>query len=327
MVVLVHVMPEFGRSCQFLGCLRMPLYFCLSGLFYKDYGGVKSFVVKKTNKILIPFAAWYVIAYAVYYGGRFIISSETEMTYGITDVFVRNDIQNQPIWFLLCLFWSNVLFTVIVRLCGNMKFGLTGGVIVVTALGWGMMSFNVFNFLYVGSAMTCMPFFYMGYVLKRTSLLYPTKDKRKDALIMVLLLVLACMLAFIPDLPPRLSYYKNGIDSGNAATIYLCGACFVAGVLLMCKFVGKLPYVSYLGRYSIIVLVTHMQLQEITSRLVKGVLSSHLDTLAYEAVNFAIVVGLMAIIIPLCKRFLPYITAQKDFIEYVDGRILTPCKG
>ena len=35
--------------------VRMPLYFMLSGLFFKNYGGGEYFFIKKVNKILIPF--------------------------------------------------------------------------------------------------------------------------------------------------------------------------------------------------------------------------------------------------------------------------------
>lgn len=45
--------------------MRMPLYFILSGLFFKDYGGFLNLLVKKANKILIPFlfSIWPVIAF------------------------------------------------------------------------------------------------------------------------------------------------------------------------------------------------------------------------------------------------------------------------
>ena len=42
-------------------CFRMPLYFILSGLFFKDYGGFKYFMVKKTNKLAIPWLFFFVL--------------------------------------------------------------------------------------------------------------------------------------------------------------------------------------------------------------------------------------------------------------------------
>jgi fucose 4-O-acetylase-like acetyltransferase len=43
LVVANHI---FYYNCVFLEQLRMPLYFILSGLFFKDYGGFCEFMLK-----------------------------------------------------------------------------------------------------------------------------------------------------------------------------------------------------------------------------------------------------------------------------------------
>jgi fucose 4-O-acetylase-like acetyltransferase len=47
LVVANHI---FYYNCVFLEQLRMPLYFVLSGLFFKNYGGFCEFVLKKQIK-------------------------------------------------------------------------------------------------------------------------------------------------------------------------------------------------------------------------------------------------------------------------------------
>ena len=59
LVVMFHAeLLDKGTPC--LGMLRMPFYFALSGLFFKDYGGFKT-ILKKINKLLIPFLFFYII--------------------------------------------------------------------------------------------------------------------------------------------------------------------------------------------------------------------------------------------------------------------------
>jgi fucose 4-O-acetylase-like acetyltransferase len=113
LVVLGHIVPVFNDSLTFVFCFRMPLYFCLSGLFYKGYGGFGNFMIKKFNKIFIPFVAWYLISYAIYYLGRALSNTSGVSIYNILDIFHQNDIFNIPIWFLLCLFWCNIIFAFI----------------------------------------------------------------------------------------------------------------------------------------------------------------------------------------------------------------------
>lgn len=327
LVVMGHLVPAFNENLTFVFCFRMPLYFCLSGLFYKDYGGLQNLTIKKANKIFIPFITWYFISYAIYYLGRIVTHSQIDAQYHILDIFTTNDIFNLPIWFLLCLFWSSILFTLIKRMAKNeMQTGI--GILIVAGLGWIMSANDIFNFLYIGSALSCLPFFYMGYMLKRSDILFPNADARISIVIMLVCLTGASLLAFLPDEPPRLLYYKNGVSYGNPFQIYTCAAMFVIGVLLLCKFIGHIPFISWLGRYSIIVLVTHLPLSAITGTIINKAIGSYVtDDLKY-VMNCTVVIACMLFIIPFCIKYLPYITAQKDLINEsikIDIRRFTNC--
>lgn len=313
LVVMGHLVPLFNENLTFVFCFRMPLYFCLSGLFYKDYGGLKNLTIKKANKIFIPFIAWYVISYGIYYIGRIFTQSQIGPQYHFLDILATNDIFNLPIWFLLCLFWSSILFTIIKKLSKN-EFQRAIGVLAVAALGWGMSIIGIFNFLYIGSALSCLPFFYLGYMLKKSDILYPSTNVRKSVLIMISCLIGASILAFTAAEPPRLLYYKNGVSYGNFIQIYTCAAMFVIGILLLCKFVGHIPFVSWLGRYSIIVLVTHIPLSAITGTIINKAIGAYISDDFKYILNCTTVIACMSFIIPLCIKYLPYITAQKDLI-------------
>ena len=57
LVVLWHVLglALSSDAIMIMFFFRMPLYFILSGLFFKTYDGLFPFIKKKTNKLLIPF--------------------------------------------------------------------------------------------------------------------------------------------------------------------------------------------------------------------------------------------------------------------------------
>lgn len=61
LVVMFHV----GIDIPHLDIIRMPLYFIISGLFYKPYDSITSFCIKKPNKILIPFSSHFQHPYLV----------------------------------------------------------------------------------------------------------------------------------------------------------------------------------------------------------------------------------------------------------------------
>lgn len=312
LVVLVHVAPDFYINCNFVCCIRMPLFFCLSGLFFKDYGCFKNFVIMKSNKILIPFVAWYIISYVIYFFGHSIINSQAEAHLGILDIFHQNEIHNLPIWFLLCLFWVNIIFGFIQYFSKGKGTYVCIGVCIATFLGWIMSTYHIFNFLYIGSSLTCLPFFYMGYLLKRTPILYPTENNLKDFCIMAGAFIGATLFVVLCSNTPMIRYYRNEIVYGNPFQIYCCAALFVIGVLMLCKLINYIPYISWLGRYSIIVLITHIELYAISAELLKKI--QVMPPLLFQCVNFVIVISSMSIVIPFCKKYLPYITAQKNLI-------------
>lgn len=59
MVVLMHT----GVTPQnvLFSMLRMPLYFVLSGLFFKGYGGLVDLALKKINRLIVPFLFYHLV--------------------------------------------------------------------------------------------------------------------------------------------------------------------------------------------------------------------------------------------------------------------------
>ena len=148
----------------------MPLYFVLSGLFFKDYGKVS--LIKKTNKLLIPFFTFYILG-DIFYWTAFKIGALpiSPKPYPIIDFFWGGTPCNLPIWFLLCLFDCYVIFLFITRVSRNkLQIGILSVIsgLIGTALYYLQPSFPMF---FINSALSCMPFFYLGYILKDKNLL------------------------------------------------------------------------------------------------------------------------------------------------------------
>lgn len=56
LIILLHNNILFTENVNdMLKNMRIPLYFTLSGLFYKEYNGFYDFITRKFNKLIIPF--------------------------------------------------------------------------------------------------------------------------------------------------------------------------------------------------------------------------------------------------------------------------------
>ena len=120
LVVMAHIGGAFDQldKHSMLSCFRMPLYFFISGIFFKPYEGLYGFIIRKTNKLIIPFIFFYVSAFLLKYivwkiapGTFHLPVSWRELLF----VFHGHDLIkfNPPIWFLLALFNCNILFYLI----------------------------------------------------------------------------------------------------------------------------------------------------------------------------------------------------------------------
>lgn len=235
--------------------MRMPLYFILSGLFFKDYGGFLELTVKKINKILIPFLFFYLIAYIPFYFFEWIkpglIITDAN---GIWDVFNNRQFFNGPIWFLLALFWANLIFCIISL---NIKKEYLRATIVVLIGFIGILLGNNDIFLpcFFDVAMSALPFFYFGYILKKTPLLFPNQFDRYNFIAVVLLYVITYVITVFFN-APHFSFHYNKLY-GSVFLTYIGSISCVISILLFCKMLRQVPFVSYCGKYSIILLCLH----------------------------------------------------------------------
>lgn len=310
LVVLLHI----GIDVNFWGTtsMRMPLYFVLSGLFFKDYGSLYNLLIKKTNRLIIPFLFFYLLGYAVYYGVNLVVYPRP--IYGVFDAEMifslfmpqRRVYFNGPIWFLLSLFWANLLFGIISL---KVKKEAWRAVIVVLlgTLGYFLGQYRIFLPFMADIAFSALPYFYLGYILRKSPLLYPNAYDKYNLLIALGLYVVAAAIDYFFACP-RIWFHFN-IYYGNAILAFLLSATSVGAVLFLCKAVGKLPIISYIGRYSIIFLGFH------------HLVFRHLFFIFDETVirDKWIVAGLTILIclitIPVCKKYIPWFVAQKDLIH------------
>lgn len=312
LVVVRHIMISCGCNVDLPGLdnMRMPLYFVLSGLFFKDYGGFIQLLVKKLNKLLIPFLFFYIGSYLIFYISECVAPGLLKTrANGILDAFTQRYWFNGPIWFLLGLFWANIMFCVVSL---NFKKEIARAVIVVCigCVGAGLGVCGKFLPCYFDSAMTSMPFFYMGYFLRKTPLLNANKYDRYNLLFAVALYGVSVAIFYLFD-NPHVGFSLNAVH-GNWVAIIVSAISGVLAVLLICKTIGRLPFVSYLGRYSIITLCTH----HLVYRPVKVVLT-HFNISGGVLLTVLTILTILICwaLIPLCIRCIPYFTAQKDLIK------------
>lgn len=290
-----------------LNMLRMPFYFMLSGLFFKDYGVVKT-ILKKINKLIIPFLFFYVLTYVIYW--VIAKAAGSEFSYGFFSVFTQKKLLNVALWFLLALFWANVAFMILYRLSNNIY--ILGGLSLLVS----MISIYIFSDentelpLFIDAGISVLPFFYLGYMLKSTRILYPNRYDRYGPVIIVALVGVAVVCYIIGD-QPYIAFSRDDIK-GNPYLFFL-GASSIAGAfILLFKRIGVVKGVRYIGRYSLIILGVHFVIGQVIVLVTKHF---HFHFVIPPVLLFIATVLLSTLMIPLLIKFCPKFTAQSDLID------------
>lgn len=305
LIIMVHV--GITLNVPKIELLRVPLYFVLSGIFFKEYSGFLNFLTRKTNKILIPLIFFNIISVAVNYLYCSLDPTDTVPSMGFFDLFTDDLFYNAALWFLLCLFWSNILFFFIHH-CFQKEWIRALTILISAAIGCYLSIKSILLPVFLSPVFTSLPFFYLGYILKKTPLLYKNKKDRWNIPVAIVLMLLAFIL---PDVSVDLRI--NEIN-GNVVVFYIASFMMVTALLLICKTIKQLPVFSYLGRYSIIVLGTHILLRDPLFFLYGKILRLGIMSPTTAWLTWGTIIAAMFLIIPLCRKVFPHLTAQKDLL-------------
>ncbi len=315
LVVLYHVYGDLsGDVINMMTLFRMPLYFVLSGLFFKPYDGFWSFFKKKTNKLLIPFSLCF---FFFNVPTTLFLDWQSGQATPLAELFLDDANRlylgiNKAIWFLWCLFIVNIYFYLITLISKNRLSIMVALSSICGITGWGLCMLKISLPLWFDTALTAVPFFMMGYVLRHYGdMLYSQMSKKDYAYSGLCLFLLICIFYMNKMYNTvNVNYIFNEYDV-DPITIYLGGFVGTYFVLMLSKCLGHVPVISYIGRYSIVVLITHQAYRF----FIRNILYQAGVPQDNPLLNFGVFIFLVLIELPTIKygiRYLPVCFAQKD---------------
>ena len=316
LVVLWHVLglALSSDAIMIMFFFRMPLYFILSGLFFKTYDGLFPFIKKKTNKLLIPFLFIFlvIIIPSIFFKGSM---DGVDITANSLWDFNKGRLAlgiDSSAWFLVCLFIVNIIFYIIFLISSKNIKAISLLCIVCGLLGFWMNSAGLYLPLWIDSSLTVMPFFLCGYLIRNYSNILYGKIDTSNIIVFTLSAILLLTVYYLIEKGelPSINFFYN--DYGvMMLSLYLGGITGTYCVLLFAKCFKQIPVFSYIGRYSIIVLLTHQPFLFVIRNILYKLNISQDGVLC----NLSIFIVIILLSIPtiwFCIKYLPYFFAQKD---------------
>lgn len=299
------------KVSNFFFAFRMPLYYILSGIFLSIRGGeYLEFVQKKINRLLVPFVFFVVATNIYYYIKHLTIHTPFQYISPLFFLFTENsyNLLNNPLWFLASLYTTYVIFALLHYLFNGKAYKIYAASLFLGIIGYlsGMYKINIP--FYLDTSLTCMPFICAGIIIRKNSnILTNNRNKTYN-----LALSTICFLVVYYSCSGENLFYENNFGN-NYFVVLLTGICGSLGIILLCKTIVKLPVISYIGRYSIIVLGVHTI---IINEMKDFFLCKFTQFIYWEITTFVVVIILSYALIHLFIKYIPFLVAQKDFVRF-----------
>lgn len=301
-----------------LDAVRMPLYFFLSGVFFKEYTCYADFALRKTCKLIIPY-----LFFALIYGIVITVNMSLSGTFPNLHHFKAMFLlpSNSPLWFLRCLFIAYTMYYLLNSLVLK-RIGILGQWLTISVfafVAWEVIDYSngfryttkIVSYLYMSDVFTAavaLPILFCAHKCREslTNIInYPLTK------LIVVLTISIAVLYFSTTGP--LMFVKCKFDA-SFLSFYISIACGICAIFALCTIIFRLlevclpirHFISEFGRYSLIALGMHWTIRYI------------LISVGWDNcwVMFAIIIAVMPFISKLLTKYFPYFTAQKDIVKY-----------
>ena len=315
LIVMYHIDHEFFNYLapnlnNALQAFRLPMYYFISGIFFKLYEGFTDFTRRKVNNILVPFVFFIVLNFVVKCGEalfRVVIGADpidVSLMMLVEPFFQRTWLWTAPLWFLLSLFWVNILFYALQRWIKPL-WALLLATVALSIAGYVLAAHKIQLPLMMDTSLVALPFFVLGWGLNRLRALEPSRWDRYGVLALLLSAIPIYLYSDFLNLHYQIlpQYWK----------LYLLPFLAILSLFWACKSLSRVPLMCHYGQYSLIILGTHpiffLQLR---------FLFTHYGFEPGVPLTLMVFVLTMLLELPmiwLLKTYFPRFVAQKPFFK------------
>lgn len=259
LIVMYHINHDFFNYLapnlnNALQAFRLPMYYFISGIFFKLYEGFADFTRRKVNNILVPFVFFIILNFVMRCVEallRLMIGADPidiDPVILVEPFYQRYWQWTTPLWFLLSLFWVNLLFYAIHRWIKPL-WALLLVTVALSAAGYALAANKIQLPLMMDTSLVALPYFVLGWCINRTGALQPTRWDRWGILALALATVPIYLFSDFLNLHFQIlpSYWK----------LYLLPFLAILTLFWACKPLPRVPLMCHYGQYSLIILGTH----------------------------------------------------------------------
>ena len=347
LVVFAHYKLPMALD-TYIFSFHMPLFFFVSGFlfnFVKYTESSTNFVKGRFRSLIVPYFAFAVLTCLFYFlldelfspGVVTIKFFEADIFYIVYSILYSQTTMisyNGPLWFLTCLFVTELLFFGLAKRYYWQPEKLVIGLILAGIVGYLYSIYMPFRLPWNADvALTAVVFYGAGNLFRKlidseeglnvssslvnlsskfNNVFFLVKNFLPVFFILVSLLYFAYLLRFPTD-----KINMSGMLYGGFFSFYFLAFSGIFTSIYIFKKIGSLEVLEYYGRNSLIVLALHFPMKDILTKLFTVIVGIELDcfcctTSTAIALTVLNLLGLVPIIF-LINRYFPFLAGKRNY--------------
>ena len=317
-VVVGHVaLPPRIKSVIY--SFHMPLFFIISGLTLNNEKiqkiPLREYVKDKAKKLILPYFWMSFLVFPLWYFTFHVISHSSRTIYQvILGILFGNDVifytsTSNALWFLLVLFFAEILYTVIIKLTHGDKKKTT--ILMTISAITGYLQNGIGCIWHMNVAFTAVVFLYIGKLLmdlykKHTEFFESKRDIKKYRIIFGLMVV-GCISHICNG---RISMTANKF--GRVVVLfYITSCCFSIAIMLVTMVLPKLNFLNYIGRNTLLYVGCHIPVIKFFEKAYSDIFDVEIYAVLLAG---GVYLGMMSICW-LSNKYFPYVCGKASFTD------------
>lgn len=315
-VIFAHIQSTSQALVNYIYSFHMPLFFFISGYLFSDkkYKTIKDFAKKKARTLLIPYFIFSILSYLYWTFIQIRMGDDIkhpDLFRAFIGIFYSDPNHhfmsyNVALWFLTCLFSTEILFFFVKRKIEN-KHHLLISLVIFSIIGYLSSLFEPFRLPWgMDVALSAIVFYGIGYLFKNADKTYNLLQKIPKIPVILLSLPIGWILGQMnQEIDMASNYFRNYF-------LFYFGAFFgIFGWISVSYLIKESFILSYLGKNSLIIFGLHLKVP--SDFLIHKILRVNAETInadLYSSIDTIITLLILIPVIWIINRFFPFIIGQ-----------------
>ena len=314
-LVLIGHISQNKNLHYFIYSFHMPLFFIISGYLYSEK---EQYVRKKAKSILLPYLLWSIVSFLYWVLiERNLRAQNLNPMIPATNILIArggedNYIFNVALWFLPCLFVTEVMFNFLKKRIKNIKI-LSIIILFFSILGYTYSKLNLIRLPFcLDIALIAIGFYFLGYLWKQKIEIAFKQFNNKIWKSYIIIGVMTIVTVVVSQINYGMS--MNSLKFNNYFFTYIASISGCLVIYIISNVINRNRILEFLGRNTLIIMCIHEPIKRILIEVIHKVTNISTEFLRNNIFGIIFITTILLMVLVPCiyiiNRYFPVLIGK-----------------